>query len=81
MAKACGLLTAYALGIGLPFLVAAIFASAFMRWMTGFRRHMGKIEKVMGVFLVATGILFITGSMNTIAYWILELSPGLGRIG
>ncbi len=75
------LLTAYALGIGLPFLVAAIFAGAFMRWMTGFRRHMGKIEKVMGVFLIATGILFITGGMNTIAYWILELSPGLGRVG
>jgi hypothetical protein len=31
--------------------------------------------------LVLTGVLIITGSMNEIAYWILETMPALGRIG
>jgi len=81
IAEGVRLLTAYALGLGLPFIIAAFFAGPFMRWMIRFRQHMGKVEKVMGVLLVATGILFVTGSMNTLAYWILELAPGLGRIG
>jgi cytochrome c-type biogenesis protein len=36
---------------------------------------------VLGAALVVTGILFITGSMSEIAFWILETFPGLGKIG
>ncbi len=42
---------------------------------------MGLIEKFTGGLLVLTGILFITGGMAEIAYWILEAFPSLGRIG
>ena len=35
----------------------------------------------MGALLVLTGILFITGSMNEIGFWLLETFPALGRIG
>jgi cytochrome c-type biogenesis protein len=35
----------------------------------------------LGVALVATGILFITGSMSEIAFWILDTFPSLGKIG
>ena len=75
------LLTAYALGIGLPFLAAALAARPFMAFMARFRRHLGVVEKVMGGLLVLTGILFLTGTMSEIAYWILEAFPALGRIG
>ncbi|MGE3626756.1 MAG: cytochrome c biogenesis CcdA family protein [Hyphomicrobiales bacterium] len=75
------LLTAYSLGIGLPFLAAAAFARPFMSFMTRFRKHLGTVEKVMGVMLVITGILFMTGGMATIAFWILEYVPALGRVG
>ena len=76
-----GLLGFYALGLGLPFLAAAVAAQPFMAFMRRFRRHLGKIEKAMGGLLVFTGLLFITGSMSDIAYWLLETFPGLGRIG
>ena len=75
------LLTIYALGIGLPFLAASLAAGPFMSFMARFRGSMRHIEKLMGALLVATGLLFLTGSMADIAYWMLEAFPGLGRIG
>jgi len=81
VAQGTGLLTAYGLGIGLPFLLAALFAGPFMRLAGRFRRHLGAVEKVIGVALVATGILFMTGTMSTISYWLLETFPGFATIG
>src|SRR5690606_29178876 len=52
------LLFVYSLGIGIPFLLAAFFASRFLDWATGFKRHMHKVEMAMGGLLVITGILF-----------------------
>jgi len=75
------LLTAYALGIGLPFLGAALAARPFMAFMARFRRYLGAVEKTMGGLLVITGVLFLTGTMSEIAFWILEAFPALGRIG
>ncbi len=75
------LLLVYALGIGIPFILAALAIGPFMQFMQRFRRYLGRIEQVMGGFLVLTGILFITGSMNEIGFWLLETFPALGRIG
>lgn len=72
------LLFAYSLGMGTPFVLAALFAGPFLRLMRRFRRHMGKVEKVMGALLVVTGILFVTGSMPAISYWMIEYLPALG---
>ena len=76
-----GLLGLYALGLGMPFLAAAVAVQPFMAFMKRFRRHLGRVEKAMGGLLVVTGLLFITGSMSDIAYWLLETFPALGRIG
>ena len=75
------LLLVYSLGIGLPFLVAAAFASAFMRWSARFKKRLGLIEKAMGAFLVAAGVLIFTGQMPTIAFWLQETFPVLGKLG
>jgi len=72
------LLAAYSFGIGAPFVLAAFFVGPFMALMHRFRRHMGLVEKIMGAFLVLTGLLFITNSMPVIAYWMLEFMPVLG---
>lgn len=76
-----GLLTAYALGIGLPFILAAAFVSKFLSVATVLRRHMGMVEKIAGGFLIATGLLFFFGGMDDIGYWILETFPALGAQG
>jgi cytochrome c-type biogenesis protein len=81
MSEGALLLGVYALGIGVPFLVAAAFAPVFLRLMQRFRSYLGMVEKVMGALLVVTGILFITGGMNDIAFWLLETFPTLGTRG
>ena len=75
------LLAAYSLGLGIPFLIAALFSGAFMRFLQKFRVHLGRVEKVMGALLVVAGVLFLTGGMQMTAYWLLETFPGLGRLG
>ncbi|MCP5082988.1 MAG: cytochrome c biogenesis protein CcdA [Alphaproteobacteria bacterium] len=75
------LLGAYSLGLGIPFVAAAFAVKPFLNWMQRFRRHIGTVEKAMGGLLVLTGIMFITGSFTTFAYWLLEAFPALAYIG
>lgn len=75
------LLAVYSLGLGLPFMLAALFSGSFMRFLSRFRVHMGMVEKVMGILLVLAGILFLTGGMQAFAYWLLETFPVLGKLG
>jgi cytochrome c-type biogenesis protein len=79
--RGVALLAAYAAGLALPFLAAALFTGPFLRLMVRFRRHVPVVERVMGAALVATGVLFMTGSMPALAGWLLEAVPALGRIG
>ena len=79
--EGASLLTTYALGIGIPFLAAALAAKPFMRFMQRFRRHIPKVEKAMGGLLVVTGLLFVTGMFNELGWWLLETFPRLGRVG
>ncbi|WP_417691726.1 cytochrome c biogenesis CcdA family protein [Roseibium sp.] len=75
------LLSAYALGMGIPFLLAALFAKPFLGFMQRFRRHMGLVEKAMGVVMILTGIMFLTGFMQTMSYTLLEWFPVFAQIG
>jgi cytochrome c-type biogenesis protein len=74
------LLFAYSIGLGIPFLAAAIFSGAFMRFMSKFRIHLGRVEKAIGALLVVAGIFFVTGGMQAASYWLLETFPGLVQL-
>jgi cytochrome c-type biogenesis protein len=75
------LLFVYSLGLGIPFVVAAIAIRPFLSTMQRFKRHLATVEKVLGGFLVLTGILFLTDAMTLISSLMLELFPGLATIG
>ncbi|WP_018427983.1 cytochrome c biogenesis CcdA family protein [Hoeflea sp. 108] len=75
------LLAVYSLGLGIPFLIAAMFSGAFMRFLSKFRVHLGKVEKAIGGLLVVAGVLFLTGGIQTASYWLLERFPVLGQLG
>ena len=79
--RGAGLLAVYSLGIGIPFILAAAFATRFLGWASRFKRHMHKVEMAMGSLLVVTGILFMTGQMSAIAQWLLETFPAFSQIG
>jgi cytochrome c-type biogenesis protein len=75
------LLVVYSLGLGVPFVIAALFSGVFMRFLSRFRMHLGKVEKIMGGLLVITGVLFLTGGLQTFSFWLLETFPILGQLG
>jgi len=75
------MLAVYSLGLGIPFLIAALFSGAFMRFMQKFRVHMGRMEKVIGGLLVLAGVLFLSGGIQSAAFWLLEAFPVLGTLG
>jgi cytochrome c-type biogenesis protein len=75
------MLSFYSAGLGIPFILAAAFSGVFLKLAARFRARMALIEKAMGALLVATGILFLTGGMQTMAFWLLETFPALQAIG
>ncbi|WP_223477743.1 cytochrome c biogenesis CcdA family protein [Oricola indica] len=79
--EGAALLAVYSAGLGIPFLLAAVFSGAFMRFMQSFRTHLGTVEKVIGGLLVLAGVLFLTGGMQSMSFWLLERFPVLGTLG
>lgn len=75
------LLAVYSLGLAVPFWIAAAFSGAFMRFLARFRRHLGVVEKLMGVLLVLAGLAFIFGFVSDAAIWFQQTFPVLMQIG
>lgn len=66
------LLFVYGLSMTAPFVVAALFAKPFLRWMARNRKYLGHVEKVMGAMLILFAILIATNSVNYIAQWLID---------
>lgn len=71
----------YAGGLGIPFILAALFMRRFVKAMNKFKKHMGLVEKIMGVLLVVVGLMLVTGLFSEMSFWLLENIPALGAIG
>jgi cytochrome c-type biogenesis protein len=61
------LLSAYSVGLGLPFLVAALFAGYLMRFLLRFRRFYRGVEIAGGALLMGVGLLIMTGRLTWLA--------------
>jgi len=79
--RGVALLAVYAAGLGIPFLLAALFISRAMGVMNRIKRHMGLIEKAMGALLVIVGLLLLTNAFSALSFWLLETFPGLATLG
>ena len=75
------LLGVYAAGLGIPFLLAAMFMSRAMGFMNRIKRHMKTIERVMGGLLLIVGFAMLTGAFSTFSFWLLETFPALAVLG
>ncbi|MGP3970472.1 cytochrome c biogenesis CcdA family protein [Streptomyces sp. 6N223] len=80
-ARGALLMVAYCLGLGVPFIVAAL---AFRRTLGAFawiRRHNLWVMRLGGAMLVTTGLLLVTGVWNEIVYelqlWSSEFTVGV----
>ncbi len=75
------LLTVYAAGLGIPFLVAAFAVKPFMKFLSRFKSQMRKIELTIGGLLIITGIAIFTGDLAEAANWLLETFPLFTNFG
>lgn len=75
--QGAALLLVYALGMGVPFILAALAVGPFTRFLGKFRQHMKTMERATGALLVATGTAFLLGWHTIFANWMLEQFPGL----
>ena len=75
------LLAVYALGLGIPFLLAAMFMSRAMGLMNKLKRHMVMIERTMGALLLLVGLAMLTGAFTWFSWWLLEQFPALALLG
>ena len=75
------LLAVYSLGLGIPFVLAAVAIRPFLSFMNRFKRHLSLMEKFMGALLVLTGIAFLNifdgFSINAFGQWMIETFPAL----
>lgn len=81
VARGTLLLAIYAIGLGLPFLLAAMFLTRSMRLMNRIKPHLGLIEKIMGVLLIVVGVALLTGAFTSFSFWLLETFPSLAILG
>jgi len=75
------LLGVYAAGLGIPFLLAAMFITRAMTLMNRIKPHMKLIERIMGGLLVLVGLALLTGAFTTFSFWLLETFPILATVG
>lgn len=81
MSRGTALLAVYALGLGIPFLLVAAFFPSMTGVMSFFKRHMNRIERIMGLLLWTIGLLMLTGGFSQFSYWLLETFPSLALLG
>lgn len=75
------MLAFYSAGLGIPFILTAAFSAFILTQMARMRTHMRRVEQATGVLLIVTGVLFLTGGMQSISFWLLETFPALQTIG
>ncbi|MGJ8583453.1 MAG: cytochrome c biogenesis CcdA family protein [Marinosulfonomonas sp.] len=81
VARGTLLLGVYAAGLGIPFLLAALFVQRSTKLMARLKRHMGLIEKGMGALLIIVGVAMLTGAFTMFSWWLLETFPALAQLG
>jgi cytochrome c-type biogenesis protein len=74
------LLVAYAFGIGVPFLLAALGLASFPSLAGRLRRSGLIIERVAGVLLVVLGILLVTGAYGHLTSYLARFTPAVGGL-
>jgi cytochrome c-type biogenesis protein len=77
---ALGYLAAYTLGLGLPFLAASLLLDRFEGAAKKLRPHLPMIHRISSIFLIALGILIITGrfqALSIFAAGLFRFNPAL----
>lgn len=75
------LLGMYAAGLGMPFLLAAVFTDALAVRLRAIGRYGRMLQVLAAVVMVLMGVAMVTGRLSTFSYWLLEAFPALAAFG
>ena len=81
LTRGTALLGVYAMGLGIPFLLVAAFFPRLTGVMAWMKRHMDRIERIMGLLLWTVGLMMLTGQFTAFSWWLLEQFPALATLG
>ena len=75
------LLGIYALGLGLPFLLSALFVNRLSGAFMWLKRYLSVIERIMGLLLWTVGLMMLSGGFIDFSFWLLKTFPYLAKLG
>jgi len=76
-----GLLATYAAGLGVPFLLTALFTRELAGRLRALRRLGAVLQVAGGIILILMGIAMLTGQLSRFGFWLLDTFPVFQRIG
>jgi cytochrome c-type biogenesis protein len=80
VARGTGLLAVYSVGLGVPFIVAALALEPFAAFLARFRAYLSVVEKTMGGLLIVAGVAFFSGWITDLGSWLIQAFPELGKL-
>ncbi|MGH3725628.1 MAG: cytochrome c biogenesis CcdA family protein [Mycobacterium sp.] len=72
VARGIGLVIAYCLGLGIPFLLLAFGSARAVRGLDWLRRHTRTIQIIGGIALLAVGVALVTGVWADFVAWVRD---------
>lgn len=75
------LLSIYSVGLGVPFLLSALFTESLAKRLKGMKRTGRLLQIAAGAIMIVMGVAMMTGTMTTFSFWLLEQFPILTTIG
>jgi len=79
--KGVFLLTAYSLGLGVPFFLTGIATNWFLRVFSGIKRHFRTVEIISGLFLIVIGVMFFFNWFTQLSSLFVRWFPWLIKVG
>lgn len=75
LSRGMALLSAYSLGLAVPFLIAALAIDRFIDVVKRMRRHLVWVSRVSGALLIVVGLLMVTDRFTILASYLQSLTP------
>lgn len=78
--KGIVLLSAYSLGLGIPFLITSLSINAFLAFFKKFSRYIRWVEIGGGVLLILVGFLIMTNNLTVLSSYFAKWFPFLNEL-
>ncbi|MCC6930582.1 MAG: cytochrome c biogenesis protein CcdA [Gemmatimonadaceae bacterium] len=73
--RGLALLTAYSLGLAIPFILSALAVDRFMSFFQKFKKQMLWMQRAAGALMVVVGVLMLTNQFTILASWLQQFTP------